>query len=695
MTIRVSTRTFRRAAVGPDNPLPMVGPPADPPYQISSHREPSSDIPQEITDGSLYGNPRNLFPYSEQNGYGRSRTDQMLRTVVLENAKLRAVFLPELGGRLWALTDLVTNTSLLHSPDTIQLANLALRNAWFAGGVEFNIGSRGHSPTTCSPLHTAVLRLADGTELLRMWEFERLRQVVFQLDVWLPDDSPVLFVAVRVRNPNTHAVPMYWWSNAAVPQDAGSRVVAPARSAFATAYTGGISRVDPTDDDGIDGTWPDRARQARDYFFDIDRDSLAAGRPWIVNAGHDGNGLALASTARLRGRKLFVWGRSSGGEQWQRWLSPNGERYAEIQAGLAQTQYQNLPMPAASEWTWVEAYGNARVDPDAAHGDRATAIAHVQGRVDALVTQDALDAAHRQARGWADLPPQDRVLRGSGWGALEAALRARDGEAWIDETGTPFAADTIGLAERPWLELLSGKPFAGAPTFVAGAGWEARLAAEPHNPHALLHRAVMAHAHGGVEARSLYDAALAAIADGPGSRDREHNESTDLEGSTGVEERTDVEFTTDAEFAGDTADARPAALAHRGLALLDLELPDGAGSAAAVAHYARACAADPGNAPLVVEAAGAALTIGAPEQAIRLLDGAAIGPTALAGRLRFLRARALAATGQLAEAGQLLAAGIEIADLREGDDPVADLWRQVFPATPVPPHYRFSMHEED
>ena len=58
----------------------------------------------------------------------------------------------------------------------------------------------------------------DGQQVLRMWEFDRLREVVFQVDAWLPADSRVLLVAIRIRNPNPAAVPMYWWSNAAVPQ---------------------------------------------------------------------------------------------------------------------------------------------------------------------------------------------------------------------------------------------------------------------------------------------------------------------------------------------------------------------------------------------------------------------------------------------------------------------------------------------
>ena len=112
---------------------------------------------------------------------------------------------------------------------------------------------------------------------------------------------------------------MYWWTNAAVPESAQSRIIAPADSAFASDYTDGICRVFPTDDDGIDCTWPTNNPRARDFFFDLPPGK----RRWTVNADEDGDGLAMLSTDRLRGRKLFVWGQGSGGNRWQDWLSPN------------------------------------------------------------------------------------------------------------------------------------------------------------------------------------------------------------------------------------------------------------------------------------------------------------------------------------------------------------------------------------
>ena len=636
MTVRVERRIFSIPERGGASSLPMVGSPLENPYRISG------DIPQEIIEGSRYGNPANLYPYQEQDDYDRELSDRSLDTVVLENELLRAVFLPGLGGRVWELFDKTRGKHLLHSPDSIQFANLALRNAWFAGGIEWNIGTRGHSPGTCSPLHAALVRSPDGTDVLRMWEFDRLREVVFQIDAWLPHDSPVLLVAIRLRNPNNFSVPMYWWTNAAVPQTPGSRVIAPADSAFASNYGGGISRVRPTDDDGTDCTWPANNTRARDFFFDIRSES----RRWILNADEDGDGLAMVSTPELRGRKLFVWGDSAGGNRWQDWLTPDGGRYAEIQAGLAQTQFQHLEMPAESEWSWVEAYGNARVDTGIAHGlDLDASVRHCGERVGALVGEDALESAHSAAAALAGVPPYRSVLSGTGWGALESAHRSRQNLPWVDEAGTPFDSKSITAEQQPWLDLLNGLDFPGAATFVRGDGWGELLAAGGAN--ATVHRAVLAHASGALtDARMLYARSL-------------------------------VEA--------------PTAIAHRGLAMLALAAGN---SADGLEGYRLACTLEPGNASLLVEAATAAIREGDAALAIRLIRRSTTGD-ARCGRMRLLEAQALALSGDAAAAADILRAGIEVADLREGENAMVALWRRVIPDVPVPAEYQFSMNDAE
>lgn len=652
-SITVSSRPLKAAALGPDGTLPLLGPLPETPY------DPASGATAGLGDIS-YGYPPSLHPYTAQDGYGRSLEEQDVTTVVLENGLLRAVFLPDWGGRLWELFDKRSGKQLLHTPDTLQLANFALRNAWFAGGIEWNIGTRGHSPSTCAPLHHGIVHGPDGQDVLRFWEYERVRGVVFQVDAWLPEDSPVLFVSVRISNPQDHEVPMYWWSNAAVPQSPGTRVLAPASTAFSNDYSR-ISVVDPAAYEGRDCTWPTRNQHASDFFFDVP----ASARKWVLTADDDGDGLAMLSTDRLRGRKLFVWGTSEGGRHWQRWLSPDGGEYAEIQAGLAQTQFQHLPLPAGSSWTWTEAYGNAALNPGLAHAEEwTTSVAHGGERVDALLDRAGLDEAHRAAEARMDLPVDEILGQGNGWGALEARSREQAGERAFPD-GTPFPAETLTLEQAPWLALLREGTFEGARTQPAGPLWEERLAGVEGNSSAVLHRAFLAHGAGRPEeARTLY---LEALATG---------ETLALA-------------------------ARDSALAHRGLALLaqgrtgvvgDLTGKDGA-RRETVARYRTACSLLPDDRRLLAEALEAVLAAGQPDEALALLSGLPFeDPTAfLHGRLLLLRARTLHALGRTQEVAELLKAGIEVPDLREGANVLRELWEAAVPGEPLPVQYDFTM----
>ncbi|MFI2563821.1 DUF5107 domain-containing protein [Paenarthrobacter sp. NPDC018779] len=637
--LTVTTLTLGMADLGPLNPLPVVASELDQPYTVGE------GIPEELQASARYGLVPNVYPYLMQDGYDRDAAPREFPAVVLENSKLRATVLPSLGGRIWELFDKDTGKQLLHTHGAPQLANIALRKAWFAGGLEWNIGTRGHSPTSCDPLHTAIVHTPDGKHVLRMWEFERLREVVFQVDIWLPEDSPVLFAAVRIRNPNDHDVPMYWWSNAAIPETARTRVIAPADEAFGSDYATDITRVRPTAHEGYDGTWLVNSPHAADFFFDIDPSE----RRWVVAADDDGDGLAMLSTGLLRGKKLFVWGQGQGGKRWQEWLSPGAAPYAEIQAGLAQTQFEHLVMPVGAVWSWVEAYGNGHLDPGISHGqDWDAAVEHAGRKLETLLPHEELEAMLPAAISNADVPPSKMLLTGSGWGVAERARRRRAGKGWIDESGTPFVTESVTAEQEPWLGLLKGQPFDGAPSFVAGADWEELLAAQG-NPEADFHVATMRHA------------------------------KQDLNGAKEWYKRT---------LGAKHAHRRTKALAHRGLGLALLAAGrDEEG----LAELRNGVETDSSAVALLVEAVTLSIRHGDPVMALDLAEsapkeGAAVGP------LTFLRALALARGGHGAEAAEILRTGVEIPDLREGEDAIADLWEEVCPGEPVPAGYRFGMH---
>jgi predicted Zn-dependent protease len=132
---------------------------------------------------------------------------------------------------------------------------------------------------------------------------------------------------------------------------------------------------------------------------------------------------------------------------------------------------------------------------------------------------------------------------------------------------------------------------------------------------------------------------------------------------------------------------RNSAPAHRGLALTALAQNR---ADDVLDEYAAACALEPDNVSLLIEALTACLAQGRPGDALDLLRQAP-PPRARQGRVRFLNAAALAGAGKTEEAAALLKAGVEVADLREGENSISKLWEKLHPGENVPPQYQFSM----
>ena len=223
--------------LGAESTLPLLG-------DVTPGQTPrQSDLPE--SDGLFlnYRFVKSAFPYRAQDNYTRTFVRDTLDAVVLENELLRAAFVPTMGGKLWSLFDKKAGKELLFNNPVLRPAYLATRNAWCSGGVEWNCGIVGHSPFTCAPLFTATLTGPDGEPILRMYEYERIRGVVYQMDFSLPEGSPVLYARMRVVNPSFRDTAMYWWSNIAVPEVPGARVVVSSDSAYTTVPDGTVIRV--------------------------------------------------------------------------------------------------------------------------------------------------------------------------------------------------------------------------------------------------------------------------------------------------------------------------------------------------------------------------------------------------------------------------------------------------------------------
>lgn len=642
-TVRRAVLTLPAAPLGPDNPLPALRT-LDTAHSVDARA--TADMPRDMARQLHYAPLRTLLPTRVRDGYGRDRTPTALDAVVIENDRLRVTVLPGLGGRVHSLHHKPTGRELVHRNPVFQPAAFALNGAWFAGGIEWNIGATGHTTLSCAPLHAAVVPAPDGGEMVRLWEWERLRDLPFQVDLWLPEDSDFLHVGIRIRNPHERPVPVYWWTNTAVPED--RRVIAPADSAWHHGHERGLRRVPvPRTEDGTDRTVPLRSTLPADYFYEL----ADTQRRWIAALDDSGAGLVQTSTDLLRGRKLFLWGTAAGGRRWQRWLTePGAPGYAEIQAGLARTQLEHVRLEGGEELSWLEVYGPLATEAAEARGDDwAAARAGVEARLEEVLPRAAVEAAYRTWRdGPADAEPVTPLAAGSGWGALEV-LRG----AYV-LPGTPFPASTLGEEQKPWLELLRtgvlppwGESVVPGPPLVADP-WRDMLETAPADPRTEYHLG-LAQWHAGDLAQAV--------------RSWER-------GLAGTPVRWPLLYCL---AVADQEGGHPVRAAERLAEAFDA-LPEGEEAVAAA---------------LGREAVVAHLAVGRVEEG-RALWHRLPERAREQGAFRFLEARLLLAEGRRSEARAVFDAGFEVADLREGAEELGEVW-SALTDEPLPERYDFRM----
>ena len=368
------------------------------------------DETDEIYEG--YGKVADSYPYRQRNNYKRQLKEKQIRTAVLENNQLKAVFLPDYGGRLWELWDKNENRNLLYTNDVLQFSNLAVRNAWFSGGVEWNLGIIGHQPYTTEPLYVAETHTDEGEPVLRMYEYERIRGVTWQMDFWLDDDSSYLKCRMRIVNESTEVIPMYWWSNMAVPEYEQGHITVPASEAY--AGTGVECRkVSLPEVDGVDVSDYQKIPRSIDYFFNIPENEPK----YIVNVDKNGKGLLQFSTGRLKGRKLFSWGSNAASDHWQEFLTKDAGRYVEIQAGLGKTQYGCIPMAPHTAWEWMEQYGSVQISEDVLEKEYRERTVLVTEKILETGLHEKLKEKLETSKETSRKKAQT-VYRGSGYGAL-------------------------------------------------------------------------------------------------------------------------------------------------------------------------------------------------------------------------------------------------------------------------------------
>lgn len=502
-----------------DNPLPF--------FRDQRRHRPIRDdgtLRREATQHMGWELAFRALPYRMQDDYTRDRKPLTLPTAILENEHMKAVFLPTLGGRLHSLFDKDNGRELLYVNPVLQPANLAIRNAWFSGGIEWNLGRTGHTYNTCAPVFFARCRDGEGQAFWRMYEYDRCEGLCWSVDFHLPSGARALVAHARIYNTQDAPVPMYWWTNIAVREARGARVLSGTRdvlyihpesmSECAHAF-GQAVLPDVPSMPGVDASFPELSPYANEYFFQTAADETA---PWEAVVYPEGWVFAERSTARLRYRKMFCWGNHPAGQNWRDYLSVPGQgAYLEVQGGFAPTQLHGMPMPEKTVWSFTQAFSSLPLPDGVTQTPYQEAMRTMESALDSVLSRSWIEEQDARCAALSDTASEAVAFMGSGWGALEQERRAVDGE---EPLPLAFPVDAMTEEQQPWLSLLREWTMPESPaeapglSYLTGQAWETKLedllSLQPDHDTALVHLGIMRYEAGAPkEAVSCWERAMA------------------------------------------------------------------------------------------------------------------------------------------------------------------------------------------
>ena len=320
---------------------------------------------------SQYG-VAHIYPYTLQDEIASTPSETRYRTLELENRYLRLTVLPELGGRVYSLYDKIAGQEVFYKNSVIRFSPLAIRGAFFSGGLEFSFPV-AHAPTTASPVNWAVTEHADGRASIHVGGIEHMSGLRWTVSLSLFPDRCAVAQDVRLSNPTPLPGRYHFWTNASLPSENQTEFIYPLRRVrsyeFAGTASWPIARLDLIAGQpglpGMEGVpmWP-AVRMHAPVNFRWEKDMLAQvsifGRQVAADFfgawQHSRNtGYAhFADAADVAGMKLWSWGRSEVGIVNQTALTDDGSLYAETQCGAMETQLDFEFLPPGESRSWRE-----------------------------------------------------------------------------------------------------------------------------------------------------------------------------------------------------------------------------------------------------------------------------------------------------------------------------------------------------
>lgn len=306
------------------------------------------------------GSSGRVYPIPFIDRIAETPIDRSWDAVHIENAWLRLMVLPQIGGRIHIGLDKTNGYDFFYRQNVIKPALVGLAGPWISGGVEFN-WPQHHRPATFMPVETEIERHPDGSITVWCSDHDPMQRMKGMHGICLHPDKAIVELKVRLYNRTPYQQTFLWWANVATrvhekyqsffPPDV--RYVADHAKRAITAFPHSDRSYYGVDypareRDGVpeeeqprqfrpdgsyspdDLSWYSNIPVPTSYMITSTRDDFFGGYDHRAEAGV----LHFADHHIAPGKKQWTWGNHEFGYAWDRSLTDADGPYVELMAGV-------------------------------------------------------------------------------------------------------------------------------------------------------------------------------------------------------------------------------------------------------------------------------------------------------------------------------------------------------------------------
>ncbi len=288
-----------------------------------------------FSDPDPVARPGPIYPYFRFHGYSLKGEPKAWNMVLMENPYLELMIAPEIGGKVWGAREKSSGFDFIYWNPVVKFREIALRGPWTSGGIEFNFGILGHTPTTATPVDFLLEENNnDGSVACIVGTMDLPSRTRWYVRIRLPGDQAIIETEGFWFNPTPFHQSLYHWMTAAAAVGQDLRFYHPGQ--YFIGHDG-IPAPWPHGPDGRDLSYyrNNNFGGSKSYHILGEYSEFFAGI-WEEKALGYGH---FAFYPDKPGMKLWLWSQARDGEIWHNlltdWPAP---QYIEMQTGFLYNQ---------------------------------------------------------------------------------------------------------------------------------------------------------------------------------------------------------------------------------------------------------------------------------------------------------------------------------------------------------------------